>query len=102
MNTKGHRALWIGVAVIVCMGLVPPWCQNNGDGTCLRSIGYQLILDPPYAGGIDLSRLLIQWFLVVVVVGAYVVTAKGGGRVAAGPISNWVPCDLTHEIVRPK
>jgi hypothetical protein len=75
MNTKQRRAIWIGVAIIVLMGLVPPWCIAR-YGTCLQSGGYKLILDPPSVGGIDVSRLIIQWFLVVVVVGAYLVVVR--------------------------
>ncbi len=72
MNRKQRRAIWVGVVLIVLMGLLPPWQRVYGrDGRV--SASYSLLFDPPENAVIDTTRLLIQWFLVV---GARVVTAK--------------------------
>lgn len=100
LNKKQRQAIWIGVIFIVLMGLIPPWAQHHTSGS-LRPREYAPLWEPPetfashwvsremdgsvtfhegapdsYSIRIDLARLLIQWVLVIALVGARVVTAK--------------------------
>jgi hypothetical protein len=80
MDRNPRNAIRVGVAVIVMMGLFPPWTQHLRYGN--DSIGYSPIFYPPSQGtlvGIDISRLLVQWFLVFVVLAAYMYLSRSIG-----------------------
>ena len=104
MNVKQKVCILIGIALFVLMGILPPWVyrvdmENNGAGLRIEaSAGYSLLISPPVprkrkdhveAGfqwrewewrsnfttvSIDVTRLLIQWAMVVVLVGGLFVT----------------------------
>lgn len=70
MSRTQRRAIWTGVTLIVLMGVIPPWAYRGG------SEGYSLIFHPPNNySSIDVTRLLIQWMIVSVVMIARVLTA---------------------------
>lgn len=80
MNLKQNICLWIGIAVIVVMGIFPPWTVGQ---TILspQDGGYHFILSHQEVRSIDCynlntSRLLIQWTMVVVITGGLLITFK--------------------------
>ncbi len=91
MNLKQKVCIWIGIASFVLMGLLPPWVYRF-DSDVVRmeaSAGYSFLTSPPapkegyYAEQgdfitvrIDVTRLLIQWAMVVVLVGGLFVTLR--------------------------
>lgn len=92
MNRRQKAALWCGVAVIVLMGLYPPWVTTrvavSGEITAVTNpVGHWFIWDGPprgiklneavYGWGprVDLSRLCIQWAIVAIVAGAAIATS---------------------------
>jgi hypothetical protein len=62
MNRTQLKVLWIGIGLIVLMGLFPP-----GRG------GYRFILD---TRSVSLGHLCIEWALVVVVTGGLIYSLK--------------------------
>lgn len=80
MNTKRKIVLWIGIAIIVVMGIFPPWVQRGALSE--KSDGYSFILNEPenYAFGwfprLDLPRLFIQWLIVAFITAGLIVTVK--------------------------
>jgi len=79
VNRRQIIALWAGIAILVLVGLFPPWTRMYDDQV-RRPAGYHFIMLPPAsdAGGveIDLVGLLIEWGLVVFVVGGLIVTFR--------------------------
>ena len=92
MNVKQKVCIWIGIMAFMLMGILPPWVyrldiENNGAVVRVEaSAGYSFLTSPPaprkpwvWPSGqttvsIDVTRLLIQWAVVVVVVGGLVFT----------------------------
>jgi len=76
---RKNFALWLGILVIVVMGIIPPWKMtvsvSQSDASINKVIPsmYQPLWDPPdppnvyYSRSIDFSRLCIQWGLVALV-----------------------------------
>ncbi len=107
LNLKQKLIVWTGLALIVVMGIYPPWTESFHYGDIRvgpRSGDYSWVFlrpgvpvwarnlakarvapDKPspleislYWGfSIDLSRLLVQWAMVCFVVGGLVWTLKG-------------------------
>jgi len=81
MNTKQKIVLWIGITIIVVMGVFPPWVQRGG--LVEKSDGYSFILKEPehfemgWFPRPDVSRLFIQWVMVAVITAGFIVTFKG-------------------------
>jgi len=63
MNHTQLKVLWVGIGVIVLMGLFPPGTYG----------GYDLIL---VARSISLGRLIIEWAIVVTVTGGLIYSLK--------------------------
>ena len=105
MNRKQKIVLWLGIAVIVIMGIYPPWvCERRtvigGQSVykyTLEPGPYSWIHDPPeiaettrpsYSGYtsqktakfIDLYRLGVQWCLVSLITGGLIFSFKGKAR----------------------
>ena len=78
MNKKQKICLWIGIAVIVLMGLYPPWIRpRRGDGvieTARPKDRFILTAGMRSTERVDTSQLLIQWFMVAVVSSGLIVT----------------------------
>jgi hypothetical protein len=70
INKKQKIALLVGFAIIVLMGLFPPWCWNiPHGGQYFHQAGQYAFLfsssDYNYIGSeIDVTRLFIQWVVV--------------------------------------
>ncbi len=74
-----NLALWLGILVIVVMGIIPPWKMTISVSMSSTSVEkvmpstYGPLWDPPdppnmyYSRSIDFSRLCIQWGLVALV-----------------------------------
>lgn len=68
MNKKQKIVFLVGLGIIVLMGLIPPWCFY----TPISSIPgqYDIIFSYDSYGNrgtnIDLTRLFIQWVVVVI------------------------------------
>jgi hypothetical protein len=86
MNAKQKKILVVGIAVAVLMGVFPPWTDSflfdsgaEGKFQSQSPAGYSFIADPPHAANpqmqmlhtftIDVSRLFVQWVVVVLAVG---------------------------------
>lgn len=79
MNKKQKKCIWTGLIVFVLMGLFPPWVSMDEShhlfsepsytGAALySSSGYSFLLTPPRsAAWLDLTRLIAQWIMVVVI-----------------------------------
>jgi len=86
MNRKPKICLWIGIAVIVAMGIYPPWLYTfTAQGVNSReNAGYNCILTPPqpkediapYGIILDIPRLCLQWVIIAIVTGGLIVTFK--------------------------
>jgi len=76
MGKFGTRVVGIAVAVVILMGLLPPWSVTGGIGSnypgVVFSMGYHPIFSAPLMGEISFGRLLVQWVLVAVVAAAMV------------------------------
>jgi hypothetical protein len=74
MNRKQKICLWLGITVFGLMGLFPPFISPEPYWTGGRPRFYQFIL---YTyGNIDISRLCIQWAMVVVVTASLIYILK--------------------------
>jgi len=84
MNKKQLISLWVGIIIIVLMGLFPPWFFTGFDrGGALgprESSSYKFLIPPPKRRGvegfIDLGLLSVQWIIVAAVTTGLVVTFK--------------------------
>ena len=90
MNRKQKTVLWAGIAIIALMGIFPPWVYEFGEalGGVKHDAGYKCILTPPerqpksrdispIRANIDVPRLCVQWFVIVVINGGLIYTFKG-------------------------
>lgn len=93
MNRKQKTVLWLGIIAFVLMGLFPPWFYSiNVQGLkSRRNTGYKSILSAPEAIGegrfqeliganIDFSRLAVQWAMVAVITGGFIVSLKNSRK----------------------
>jgi len=74
MNKKQKICLWVVIAVIVAMGLFPPWQPKP-----FTYIGwaYSFIARAPEEhNGIDVITLCIQWFVVSVIAVSLIYTFR--------------------------
>src|SRR5215207_2477989 len=100
MTDRAMRALWVGIAIIVLMGLFPPWIESRTSSssnpmtgyTAFYSRGYSFFFTPPtesFAAFIDLSRLVVQWGIVAAITVGVVMalnrTPTGKGPGDTGP-----------------
>lgn len=83
MNKKQKKCLWIGIAVIVLMGLFPPVAKRGkilggGDGRAYRIgstyVKYEFILDT--RAPVVLSNLITQWFVVSAIAAGLIYSFK--------------------------
>ncbi|MHC4075741.1 MAG: hypothetical protein ACYSRZ_04930 [Planctomycetota bacterium] len=90
MNKTQLLVMWVGIAIVVLMGIFPPWVVI--DETNPFYVGYSFMFLPPdagtwlskhrhfkpkeYVGVIDFTRLLTQWLMVAVIVGGLIITFK--------------------------
>jgi hypothetical protein len=66
LGTREKITLWIGVVMILGAGIYPPWTH--------ASPAYNWLFAKTYGSAkVDLSRLIVEWFLVgVLVLGLYI------------------------------
>lgn len=96
MNRKQIIVLWIGIAVIVVMGIYPPWTMKSvyanqlkgSDTDTIRSLMkfvnevYYPIWPRPLKNNyllfmeIDICKLVVQWIMVATITGGLLVTFK--------------------------
>jgi hypothetical protein len=97
MNKKQKVVLLVGVAIIVLMGLIPPWYYHvvrtedqriafEGEGGyaflfsppsfSLKSSSHYPFEDPRAISRINLSRLLVQWAVVAIATAGIVLVLK--------------------------
>jgi hypothetical protein len=80
MTGRAIGALWIGIAIVVVMGLFPPWIESRtmvvtNDKiayayTAFFSRGHSFLFAPPTGKDkvfVDLSRLVLQWVMVAAI-----------------------------------
>lgn len=66
--------MWIGITVIILMGIFPPWLSVHHGGV-YGAGGYRFILTK--SGGYPhASRLCLQWAMVGFITGGLIVTLK--------------------------
>ena len=86
LNKRQMLAFRWGVALIVLMGVFPPWVYTF-DARSVHSrkpAGYYFILTPPtpentsqaYGVRLDVSRLLVQWLVVATSVAGFFLISK--------------------------
>ena len=86
LNKRQMLAFRCGVALIVLMGLFPPWVYTRDARSVhsRKSAGYYFIFTPPapeynYSSNgvrLDVSRLLIQWLVVATSVAGFFLISK--------------------------
>ena len=86
MNKKQLISLWVGISIIVVMGLFPPWVVSLSDHQ--RDCGYDWIGTPPIYkwssrgsvlavnAHLDIPRLCLQWSIISVVTVGLLITFK--------------------------
>ena len=84
MNKKQKNCLWIGIAVIVLMGLFPPVAKRgrilvDGYGKTYGEnnktyVAYDFIFDT--GAPVVLSNLIVQWIIVSAITGGLIITFK--------------------------
>lgn len=79
MNKKQKVISIIGIFIILIMGFIPPWKYIDNDSSTYREMpaGYYPIFSPPELDEeqllgleIDISRLAIQWIIVLFMMAA--------------------------------
>jgi len=83
MNLGQKICLWIGIVLIVLMGIFPPWVAATPGGGNYIGSGYSFILNPPnlqseelWRCRIDFPQLMAQWSMVAVITGGLIITFK--------------------------
>lgn len=84
LNKKQNKILKFGLAAILLCCLFPPWMSTYKSKTShrVRSEGYNFITTPPKAPSyqhsvnLDVSRLLLQLFVVSVATGGGIIISK--------------------------
>ena len=75
MNKIQLIILWVGIAIVVLMGIFPPWAVTYQGGGPYE--GYAFILSRPREiCHIETTLLLVQWIMVAVVTGGLIITFK--------------------------
>ena len=76
-NKKEKIVILVAIAIIIFMGLFPPWTYTYKDksGYSEKPTGYQFVFWPPspkkdieygYGLYLDYERLFLQWFMVII------------------------------------
>ena len=94
MNNKQKKILWIGLIIFLLSGIFPPWVQVFDSGTTYneKDQGYHFIAKPPqvifdsptypkwykrqFGMKIDITRLTIQWILIIVLFSGIIISLK--------------------------
>jgi hypothetical protein len=85
MDTIQKRIVYVAVAVVVLMGVFPPWHITYGlaigsTATRIEHLGYSLLCNPPFihdfGGEISFGLLFLQWLLVVILTAGLVCIVK--------------------------
>ncbi|MFA9476953.1 hypothetical protein ACERK3_01475 [Phycisphaerales bacterium AB-hyl4] len=84
MNKPQLICLWIGIALIVLAGLLPPWVEVYDDGQVQagKAIGHAWLFAPPEPGyrdagmHLDYGRLLLIWLIVAGVTGGAIASFR--------------------------
>jgi len=84
LNKKQNKILKFGMAAILLCCLFPPWTSTYKSSTLhkVRSEGYSFIASPPKGQSyrhnvkLDVSRLLLQLFIVSIATGGGIVISK--------------------------
>lgn len=86
LNDKQQKIVIVGIVLFALMGLFPPWTYTV-DAQAIhreRPAGYTLIISPPepeekaiaFGVKIDISRLVIQWLVLVAATGLGVIATR--------------------------
>lgn len=88
LNRNQKTVVVLALAIILIMGICPPWKRiiKLSDSYRVRSAGYHFLFMPPEVRSrgnvtMDIQRLFLQWFLVVVA-GTSVIVFLGRGNVS--------------------
>jgi hypothetical protein len=75
MNKKQLIVMWVGIAIIILMGIFPPWIVTV-QGTD-NILGHAFILSRTGRKyDINASFLFVQWIMVVAITGGLIITFK--------------------------
>lgn len=90
LNDKQRKIVIVGVVLFVLMGLFPPWTYTLDLQSIHREkpAGYALIVSPPepergspaFGVTIDISRLIVQWFVLAAATGLGVFMTRTQGK----------------------
>ena len=79
MNWKQKICLWVGIAVIVAMGIFPPVYHHTvfswSNGPTVRPPKYEFLLTAT-GSAIEYSKLFVQWAIIAVITGGLIYTFK--------------------------
>lgn len=75
MNWKQKICLWVGIALVVLMGLFPPYQYKPSVG--VLDMGYHFLLYSDTIGEINIKHLAVQWIIVAVITGGLIATFQG-------------------------
>lgn len=86
LNDKQQKIVIFGVVLFALMGFFPPWTYTVDTQQVRRErpAGYALIISPPepegnavaYGVRIDVSRIVIQWLVLVAATGLGVIVTR--------------------------
>lgn len=83
MNRNQRKCIYGGIAVMVVMGIYPPWVEVVPRVHMVRPLGYRWLFGPPWWSNfgveLDITRLLVQCAIVVLIATGLVV-ALGSKR----------------------
>jgi hypothetical protein len=79
VNTRQKFILWGWIAAVTTIALFPPWTQAVGVDTYSAGPGFYHFIFASSYGRVDVTRLLIMWFLpTIVAAGLYFTWAVRG------------------------
>lgn len=96
MNKKQMLVLWVGIILVVIMGLFPPYFGLTIFGIS-GDPGYYPIFAPPSRGRLDISRLVVQWLIICFVTGGLIASLRG----SANPMNPKTEVDRNEATTEP-
>ena len=80
MYKRQKIILWIGIIIIVLMGLFPPYEYEGRFG---KQFSFRFLFCPDRFSELDLMRLIIQWIIVSILAVGAIYSTKGSKNVSS-------------------
>lgn len=78
MNKKQLITLWVGISIIVLMGIYPPYFISMPMNPRAGRTEYHFLFKTVFFR-VDIAKLLIQWFIVAFIITGLLFTFKVSG-----------------------